>query len=86
MCDCVLSAGYALNVQEAFVDGVKVISESGRKYEVKPQKKKWFTNPLKALKAAFARRKKSNEYELHVVEDGIEIRLGKELVWAIRVA
>ena len=64
------------------MDGIKVISESGRKYEVKPEKKKWLQNPLKAL----GKRKKSEEYELHVVADGIEMRLGEEVVWAIGVA
>lgn len=71
--------GFALIIQEAFVDGTKVCGECGRKCE---KRKKWMTNPLKA----FSRRKKSDKYELHVVGDGIEARLGKELVWAIRVA
>ncbi|CAM9231200.1 unnamed protein product [Sphacelaria rigidula] len=64
---------------EAFVDGIRVISESGRKHEA--QHKKWLTNPMKA----FSRRKKSDNYELQVVGDGIQVMLGEELVWAIRV-
>ena len=69
----------ALIIQEAFVDGIKVISESGRRYENEMKMK--MTNPLKA----FSRRRKSEDYELHVVGDGIEVRLGEELVWALRV-
>ena len=65
------------------MDGVKVISESGRKFETKQQgKKTWLANRFKASST----RPKSNDYELHVVADGIEVRLEGESVWAIRVA
>ena len=65
----------ALIIQEVFVDGIKVISESGYIYEDGMRMKT--TNPLKA----FWRRRKSEDYELHVVGDGIEVRLGNRMVW-----
>lgn len=68
MCDCVLWAEFTLNIQESFVDGMKVISESGHEYKVKEEKKKWLTNPLKA----FTRKmEKSNANQLRIVADGI---------------
>lgn len=77
---CVIIRISRSNAQEAFVDGVKVFSESGRKHEKK--RNKWLRNPLKYL----TKRRKSKDYELHVVEDGMEVRLDNEVVWAIGVA
>lgn len=65
-----------------FLDGVKVISESGRKYEGKQlDKRKWVRNPLKLFTWE---RRKSDQYELHVVHDGMEVRLGAEVAWTTR--
>lgn len=52
------------------MDGVKVLSKSGR------HKREW-RNRLRWV------RDKSEDYELHVVEDGLEVRLGKRTVWGV---
>lgn len=56
--------------QEVTVDGTKVLSKSGRHKHEWRNRLRW-------------RRKKSEDYELHVVEDGIEVRLGEKTVWGI---
>lgn len=62
------------------MDGIRVISESGRKYEQKPEKKS-----LGSLIKTSSWRKKSDDYMLHVTFDGFEVKLGSEVVWAVRL-
>lgn len=73
--------GFALDSQEVFVDGIRVISESGSKYEQKPEK-----SSLGSLVKVWPWRKKSDNYTLYVTADGIEVKLDSEVVWALSVA
>lgn len=72
-----LNAGYE-RLTWKFVDGIKPTGESGHHYYDKQHSKKWLGNYLEAFQ--------SNNYELHVVADGLEVRLCEELMWAIHVA
>ena len=54
------------------MDGIFVPSKSG------PFKKEWMNRfPW--------RRGKNNDYELHVNDDGMEVRLGEKTVWGVTV-
>ena len=60
-------------IQEVTVDGICVLSKSG------PFKREWMNRfPW--------RRRKNNDYELHVKDDGMEVRLGEKTIWGVTVA
>lgn len=56
--------------QEVTVDGIKVLSRSG------PHSYEW-RNRLRWM------RDKREDYELHVMEDGVQVRLGEKTVWGV---
>ena len=58
--------------QEVTVDGICVLSKAG------PFKREWMIR--------FPRRRgQNNDYELHVKDDRIEVRLGKKTIWGVTV-
>ena len=60
-------------IQEVTVDGICVLSKSG------PFKREWMNRfPW--------RRRKNNDYELHVKDNGMEVRLGEKTIWGVTVA
>ena len=52
------------------MDGTRVLSRSGRFSREWMNRFPW-------------RRRKNNSYELHVEDDGMEVRLGEKVVWGL---